>query len=82
MSILLLLKNELNQKLNFENFRYSYVDQNAVNKEYKPLTPKNEPKKMVRYLDNKIVSMKGERFTEIRKDGECELRKSKKEMTP
>ena len=26
-----------------------------------------EGKKMIRYLDNKIVSTKGERFTEVRK---------------
>ena len=26
-----------------------------------------EPKKMIRYLDSKVVSIKGERFTEIKK---------------
>ncbi|KAH9630908.1 hypothetical protein HF086_014649 [Spodoptera exigua] len=39
--------------------RYSYVDKNADQKEHKPLAPKIEPKKMVRYRDNKIVSLKG-----------------------
>ena len=30
-----------------------------------------EPKKLVRYRDNKIVSLKGERYTEVkREDGE------------
>lgn len=29
-----------------------------------------EPKKLVRYLDNKIVSIKGERFTEIKRGEE------------
>uniref|UniRef100_A0A2H1X179 SFRICE_026248 n=1 Tax=Spodoptera frugiperda TaxID=7108 RepID=A0A2H1X179_SPOFR len=43
---------------------YSYVDKNADQKEHKPLAPKIEPKKMVRYRDNKIVSLKGERYTE------------------
>lgn len=27
-----------------------------------------EPKKLVRYRDNKIVSLKGERFTEVKKE--------------
>jgi hypothetical protein len=53
--------------------RYSYVDQNDT-REYRPVIPKVEPKKMVRYRDNKIVSLKGERYTE--NDGE--LRKPKK----
>jgi len=29
-----------------------------------------EPKKMIRYRDNKIVSLKGERFSEVKKDDE------------
>lgn len=27
-----------------------------------------EPKKLVRYRDNKIVSLKGERFTEVKRE--------------
>lgn len=65
--------------------RYSYVDKAAVNKEYKPVVPKVEPKKMVRYLDNKIVSLRGERFTEVRRNGDDdagELKKPKKPICP
>lgn len=63
--------------------RYSYVDQSAEKKEYKPVVPKIEPKKMIRYRDNKIVSLKGERYTEVRKGGEeVELRKPKKHQIP
>lgn len=63
--------------------RYSYVDSNAASKEYKPVAAKIEPKKMVRYRDNKIVSLKGERYTEIRKSGEeVELRRPKKHQIP
>ena len=29
-----------------------------------------QPKKMVRYLDNKVVSVKGERYTEIKEDAD------------
>lgn len=63
--------------------RYSYVDQSTEPKEYKPVVPKIEPKKMVRYRDNKIVSLRGERYTEVRKGEEVELRKPKKHhITP
>lgn len=65
--------------------RYSYVDKDAENKEHKPLAPKVEPKKLVRYRDNKIVSLKGERFTEVKKgdDGEeLSLKKPKKQHCP
>lgn len=63
--------------------RYSYVDSAAAQKEYKPIAPKIEPKKMVRYRDNKIVSLKGERYTEVRKGGEeVELRRPKKHQIP
>lgn len=44
--------------------------------------PKIEPKKLVRYRDNKIVSLKGERYTEVRGDGDAELRKPKKPISP
>lgn len=33
--------------------------------------PKQQPKKMVRYLDNKVVTVKGERYTEIKEDPEA-----------
>lgn len=65
--------------------RYSYVDKNAFAKEHKPVAPKNEPKKLVRYRDNKIVSLKGERFTEVKKGEDVDdvsLRKTKKGHCP
>ncbi|CAH2101850.1 unnamed protein product [Euphydryas editha] len=64
--------------------RYSYVDKNSDTKEHKPLAPKFEPKKMVRYRDNKIVSLKGERYTEVPKSGvdEENLKKPKKQHCP
>lgn len=66
----------------FFRYRYSYVDKNAGNREYKPVIPKVEPKKLVRYRDNKIVSLKGERFTEVHRDDDGELKKSKKNVCP
>ncbi|XP_038220020.1 CUE domain-containing protein 2 [Zerene cesonia] len=64
--------------------RYSYVDKDSETKEHKPLAPKIEPKKMVRYRDNKIVSLKGERYTEVPKSGidEEHLKKPKKQHCP
>ncbi|KAJ8687693.1 hypothetical protein QAD02_023487 [Eretmocerus hayati] len=52
--------------------RYSYVDRDDDSREHRPVAPKTEPKKLVRYLDNKIVSVKGERFTEVKRGGEDE----------
>lgn len=48
--------------------RYAYVDKADDQREHKPVAPKMEPKKLIRYRDNKIVSIKGEKFTEVKKD--------------
>jgi len=40
--------------------------------------PKDIPKKLIRYRDNKIVSLRGEKYTENRDDGEP--RKPKKAL--
>ncbi|XP_044261341.1 CUE domain-containing protein 2-like [Tribolium madens] len=61
--------------------RYSYIDKDAFTKEHRPVAPKVEPKKLVRYRDNKIVSLKGERFTEVKKGEDVDdisLKKNKK----
>lgn len=60
------------------------MDKNAQSKEYKPVVPKMAPKKLVRYRDNKIVSLKGERYTEVRRgdDETGELKKPKKPICP
>ncbi|XP_046683245.1 CUE domain-containing protein 2 [Homalodisca vitripennis] len=50
--------------------RYSFVDKDDDVREHRPVAPKSEPKKLVRYRDSKIVSMKGERYTEVKKDDE------------
>ncbi|CAH0549087.1 unnamed protein product [Brassicogethes aeneus] len=65
--------------------RYSYIDKDAFSKEHRPVAPKVEPKKLVRYRDNKIVSLKGERYTEVKKGDDVEdisLKKNKKGHTP
>ena len=40
------------------------------------------PKKLVRYLDNKVVSTKGERFTLFNKDDEDSLKKTYINLKP
>ncbi|OQR68097.1 CUE domain-containing protein 2-like [Tropilaelaps mercedesae] len=52
--------------------RYAYVDVDEDKKEHKPVVPKAEPKKLIRYRDNKVVSVKGERFTIEKKSQEIE----------
>lgn len=41
-----------------------------------------EGKKMVRYRDNKVVSLKGERYTEIKKDESDDLKKTYVNLKP
>ncbi|XP_018910769.2 CUE domain-containing protein 2 [Bemisia tabaci] len=62
--------------------RYSYVDKDEDSKEHKPVAPKIEPKKLVRYRDNKIVSLKGERFTEVKSENAEETTKKSSSVRP
>ncbi|GFQ97095.1 CUE domain-containing protein 2 [Trichonephila clavata] len=50
--------------------RYAYIDQDEDVREHKPVAPRTEPKKLIRYRDNKIVSIKGERYSEVKKTEE------------
>lgn len=70
-----LANKRLNRRLNCS---YSYIDQSETAREHRPVIPKVEPKKLVRYRDNKIVSLRGERYTESRDDADGEPRKPKK----
>ncbi|KAK4878363.1 hypothetical protein RN001_010869 [Aquatica leii] len=65
--------------------RYSYIDRESDVKEHRPVAPKVEPKKLIRYRDNKIVSLKGERYTEVKKGEDVDdvsLKKPKKGQSP
>ncbi|XP_064628450.1 CUE domain-containing protein 2-A-like [Lineus longissimus] len=50
--------------------KYSYVDLDDDKRTYRPPPQKTGPKKLVRYLEGKVVSTKGERFTEVKKEEE------------
>lgn len=62
--------------------RFSYVDTDSDKKTYAPVVKKQDSKKMVRYLDNKVVSTKGERFTEIKREDSEEMKKTYINLKP
>lgn len=64
--------------------KYSYIDQDDDQREHRPPPLKTQPKKLVRYLDNKVVSVKGERYTEIKEDadGKDDVKKTYVSLKP
>ncbi|XP_037791637.1 CUE domain-containing protein 2-A-like [Penaeus monodon] len=62
--------------------RYGFVDHDDDTREHRPVAPKWEGKKMVRYRDNKVVSLKGERYTEFKKDETAEMKKTYVHLKP
>lgn len=46
--------------------KYMMVDSAEDQKIHRPMAPKEAPKKLIRYIDNQVVSTKGERFKDIR----------------
>nr|XP_053627920.1 CUE domain-containing protein 2-like isoform X2 [Cherax quadricarinatus] len=62
--------------------RYGFVDHDDDAREHRPVAPKWEGKKMVRYRDNKVVSIKGERYTEIKKDDSTDMKKTYVHLKP
>nr|XP_060497635.1 CUE domain-containing protein 2 isoform X2 [Panthera onca]XP_060497636.1 CUE domain-containing protein 2 isoform X2 [Panthera onca] len=46
--------------------KYMMVDSAEDQKIHRPMAPREAPKKLIRYIDNQIVSTKGERFKDVR----------------
>ncbi|XP_012625359.1 CUE domain-containing protein 2 isoform X3 [Microcebus murinus] len=46
--------------------KYMMVDSAEDQKVHRPMAPKEAPKKLIRYIDNQVVSTKGERFKDVR----------------
>ncbi|XP_060246623.1 CUE domain-containing protein 2 isoform X6 [Meriones unguiculatus] len=46
--------------------KYMMVDSAEDQKIHRPMAPKEAPKKLIRYIDNQVVSTKGERFKDVR----------------
>ncbi|XP_078000524.1 CUE domain-containing protein 2-A-like [Glandiceps talaboti] len=62
--------------------RYAYVGCDEDEKEYKPVDPKWEGKKMIRYRDNQVVSTKGERFQDTKKKDDEDMKKTYINLKP
>lgn len=62
--------------------KYAYIDQDDDVREHRPVAPKPEPKKLIRYRDNKIVSVKGERYSEVKSDNPEDMGKTFVSLKP
>ncbi|KAM4033913.1 CUE domain-containing protein 2 isoform 1-T4 [Anomaloglossus baeobatrachus] len=62
--------------------KYMLVDDDDDKKTHKPLMPKEAPKKMIRYIDNQVVSTKGERYKDLKKPESEEMKKTYINLKP
>ncbi|XP_060710136.1 CUE domain-containing protein 2 isoform X2 [Hemiscyllium ocellatum] len=62
--------------------KYMMVDNEDDVKTHKPIAPKAAPKKLIRYIDNQVVSTKGERYTEVKKTESEEMKKTYINLKP
>ena len=56
--------------------KYGFVDESDDARYHRPTLKKEDDKKMIRYRDGKIVSTKGERYTQVSKAESEEMKKS------
>ncbi|KAG8435115.1 hypothetical protein GDO86_013171 [Hymenochirus boettgeri] len=62
--------------------KYMMFDSEEDKKTYRPLAPKEAPKKMIRYIDNQVVSTKGERYKDLKKPESEEMKKTYINLKP
>ncbi|XP_076061590.1 CUE domain-containing protein 2-like [Oratosquilla oratoria] len=62
--------------------KYGFIDNEEDRRDHKPVAPKVEDKKMVRYRDNKVVNSKGERYTVIKKEESEDMKKTYVNLRP
>ncbi|KAM4704037.1 CUE domain-containing protein 2 [Rhinophrynus dorsalis] len=62
--------------------KYMMVDSEEDKKTHRPLAPKEAPKKMIRYIDNQVVSTKGERYKDMKKPESEEMKKTYINLKP
>ncbi|XP_069836669.1 CUE domain-containing protein 2 [Dendropsophus ebraccatus] len=62
--------------------KYMLVDNDDDKKTHRPLMPKEAPKKMIRYIDNQVVSTKGERYKDVKKPESEEMKKTYINLKP
>ncbi|XP_075072721.1 CUE domain-containing protein 2 isoform X3 [Mixophyes fleayi] len=62
--------------------KYMMVDNEEDKKTHRPLVPKEAPKKLVRYIDNQVVTTKGERYKDMKKPESEEMKKTYINLKP
>lgn len=62
--------------------KYSFVDTNEDKRTYNPSLSLKEEKKLVRYRDGQVVSTKGERFSEVKRQESEEMKKTYVNLKP
>ncbi|XP_075790683.1 CUE domain-containing protein 2 isoform X2 [Pelodiscus sinensis] len=62
--------------------KYMMVDSAEDQKTHRPVPPKEAPKKLIRYIDNQVVSTRGERYTDLKKPESEEMKKTYISLKP
>lgn len=62
--------------------KYMLVDSEEDKKTHRPVTPKDAPKKLVRYHDNQVVTTKGERYHQVKKDENEDMKRTYVSLKP
>ncbi|KAJ8248425.1 hypothetical protein GJAV_G00241890 [Gymnothorax javanicus] len=62
--------------------KYMLVDSEDDKKIHRPVTPKDAPKKLVRYHGNQVVTTKGERYHQVKKEETDDMKKTYISLKP
>ncbi|XP_076141400.1 CUE domain-containing protein 2 isoform X1 [Alosa pseudoharengus] len=62
--------------------KYMLVDSEEDKKTHRPVTPKDAPKKLVRYHDNQVVTTKGERYHQVKKEETDDMKRTYVSLKP
>ncbi|KAF6108136.1 CUE domain containing 2 [Phyllostomus discolor] len=62
--------------------KYMMVDSAEDQKTHRPMAPREAPKKLIRYIDNQVVSTKGERFKDVRNPEAKEMKSTYINLKP
>ncbi|NXI46573.1 CUE2A protein, partial [Galbula dea] len=62
--------------------KYMMVDSADDQKTHRPVPPKEAPKKLIRYIDNQVVSTKGERYKDIKKPESEDMKRTYISLKP
>ncbi|KAA0718033.1 CUE domain-containing protein 2 [Triplophysa tibetana] len=74
---------EVDQKLKASILeKYMLVDNEEDKKVHRPVTPKDAPKKLVRYHGSQVVTTKGERYHLVKKDETEDMKKTYVSLKP